>query len=74
MTWWQDIRFGCRILISKPGFTTAAVLSIALGIGANTSIFSPVHRMLLAAAAGVAALVPALRAASLDPNISLRHE
>jgi hypothetical protein len=48
MTWWHDVRFGCRILRSRPGFAAAAVLSIALGIGANTTIFSLVHGVLLA--------------------------
>jgi putative ABC transport system permease protein len=48
MTWWQDVLFGCRILFSKPGFMAAAVLSIALGIGANTTIFSLVRGVLLA--------------------------
>ena len=48
MTWWQDVRFGCRILLSRPGFAAAAVLSIALGIGANTTIFSLVYGVLLA--------------------------
>ncbi|MBP1775309.1 MAG: hypothetical protein H6Q86_1315 [candidate division NC10 bacterium] len=48
MTWWQDVLFGCRILFSRPGFAAAAVLSAALGIGANTTIFSLVHGVLLA--------------------------
>ncbi len=48
MTWWQDVVFGWRILCSRPGFTAATVLSVALGIGANTTIFSLVHGVLLA--------------------------
>ena len=43
----QDIRFGFRQLIKQPGFATLAIISMALGIGANTSIFSLVDTVLL---------------------------
>jgi hypothetical protein len=47
-TLWRDIVYGIRMLAAKPGFAIAAILSLALGIGANTTIFSFIHSTLLA--------------------------
>jgi predicted permease len=44
---WQDVRFGARVLIRRPGFMAMAVVTLALGIGANSAVFSVIDALVL---------------------------
>jgi len=46
-SWWLDLKYACRALLKRPGFTWLAVVTLALGLGVNTVAFSAIDALLL---------------------------
>ncbi len=66
----NDLRFAFRQVLKNPGFTTMAVLTLALGIGANTALFSLLNAILLQSRS----YFPARGATKVDPMEAVRYE
>jgi hypothetical protein len=46
-TWWQDLRYGVRVLLKQPGLTVMMIATLMLGIGANCAVFSLINALFL---------------------------
>jgi len=69
---WQDVRYSLRQIVRSPGLSIVAILSLALGIGANTAIFTLIAAVLVISACMLAgAYMPACRATKIEPMVAL---